>query len=309
MKLFKLTVILSALMLISTMAWAGNVPEYDAVGCDMTNYFAQNCVYYNLVDWNPAGTINGQSDFTDPANFTINCTLPMPFLINGVSPVNVAWPWGEQFCTNSGQLQPNPCYGIDSGLTDAWNEGLYQYWIVLQKKPESDLNINIYDCVLKHNEFDIFTGAEQTGRYRQPWGELVFESTGNPLVSASAIPGPYATSGFSQWYAENGFQEMILDARTMPGLVKIALDGVPYTSKANFPEGLVVVMPDTGLINESGQPEWNLKDGDIIHVTIKIPDNANTADVWYGPESVIVKYIGVVGTGFVSGVPCCQNQG
>ena len=266
MKLFKFAIFLSVFVLISTVVWAGNTPEYDAVGCDINNYFAQTCVYYQLVNCGRNAGLEQDSAF-----------------------------FCENFETNSGQLQPNPCYGIDSGLTDAWNEGTYEWWIVLQMKPESDIDLNIYDCVLKHNEFDIWTGADQTGRYRQPWGELVFEPTGNPLVSASAIPGPYATSGFREWHYGT-CEELILDARTMPGLVSVALDGVPYTSKANFPEGLVVVMPDTGLINESGQSEWNLKQGDIIHVTVKIPDNANTVDVWYGPDSVILKYIGIIYT-------------
>ena len=34
MKLFKLAVLLSAFVFISTVAWAGNTPEYDAVGYD-----------------------------------------------------------------------------------------------------------------------------------------------------------------------------------------------------------------------------------------------------------------------------------
>ena len=42
--------------------------------------------------------------------------------------------------------------------------------------------------------------------------------------------------------------------------------------------------------------EYNLKQGDIIHVTVEIPPDTNTVDVWYGPDSVILKYIGIINT-------------
>ena len=38
MKLFKFTIIVSAFVLISAVAWAGNSPEYDAVGRDLDNF-------------------------------------------------------------------------------------------------------------------------------------------------------------------------------------------------------------------------------------------------------------------------------
>jgi hypothetical protein len=201
----------------------------------------------------------------------------------------------EHFTTNSGQLRPSPCYGdMDDipaplvGLTDAWNQGSYEWWIVLQYKPETDLNINIMDCVLKHNEFDIETAAEQTGRFRESFGQLMFLQGSNPMISVEAYPGPLATAGFSG--------PMTLDARTLPGLTTVALDGVLYTSKALFPEGIVVALPETGNTNSSGDMQYNLKDGDIIHVKVNMPGRANTADIYYGPDSVMIKYVGVIGT-------------
>ena len=89
---------------------------------------------------------------------------------------------------------------------------------------------------------------------------------------------------------------MVLDARTLPGLVTVALDGVSYTSKAHWPEGIVMALPKTGKTNSSGQNEYNLKQGDIIHVTVEIPPDTNTVDVWYGEDSVLLKYIGIIGT-------------
>ena len=48
MKLFKLAVLLSAFVLISTVAWAGNIPEYDAVGTDNRNFYSLFTIYYLL---------------------------------------------------------------------------------------------------------------------------------------------------------------------------------------------------------------------------------------------------------------------
>jgi hypothetical protein len=271
MKLFKFAVVLSAVVLISAVAWAGNTPEYDAVGYDYQNFFSQGAVYYQVVNNGPNGALEMDSNFL-----------------------------AEGFDTNAGQLKASPCYGIPAALTDVWNEGTYEWWIVLQMKPEADINLNIYDCVLKHNETNLYVYADQTGRYRMPWGELMFNAAWNPLVSASATPGPFATTAFTEWYVANG-EELILDARTMPGLVNVALEGVSYTSKAHWPEGLVIAAPKTGLTNASGQMEYNLKQGDVIHVTVTIPPDTNTVDVWYGPESVLLKYIGIINTEYFAG--------
>jgi hypothetical protein len=259
MKAIKCSVVFIAILLITGMAWAGNTPEFDAVGYDDMNFFAQSTVYYQAV-------INGPNSYLEYDSSFYN----------------------ERFNTNAGQLKESPCYGIPAALTDVWNQGTYEWWIVLQMKPEADINLNIYDCVLKHNESDIFRFADQTGRYRMPWGELMFNPAWNPLVSAEAYPGPFATSGF--------MTSMTLDARTMPGLVTVPLDEVSYTSKAHWPEGIVIAAPKTGNTNGSGQMEYNLKQGDVIHITVEIPSDTNTVDVWYGPDSVVLKYIGIINT-------------
>ncbi len=251
----------------------GNIPEYDAVGQDDMNYFAQNIIYYQLITQRKPN-LEANSNF-----------------VEGYYSANNS----ERFTTNAGQLQTSPCYPdepIGVALTDAWNQGTYEWWIVLQEKPETDLNINIMDCVLKHNEFDLAYSAEQTGRYRADWGQLFFLPASNPQITVEANPGLYATAGF--------IAPMILDGRTMPGLTTVPLNGILYTSKAHFPEGIVVALPETGNLNGSGQMEYNLKQGDIIHVKVNIPPNTNTADVWYGPASVLIKYVGVIGTDFLA---------
>jgi hypothetical protein len=183
-------------------------------------------------------------------------------------------------------------------MTDAWNQGVYKWRIVLQMKPESDINVNIYDCVLKHNSFDIWEGADQTGRYRAPWGELVFVPTANPTMTVKAIPGPLATPGFTS--------PLTLDARTLPGLTLVAMEDQLYTSKAHWEEGIVLALPKTGETNTSGQTEYNLKQGDVIEVTVEIPYN-NTVDLFYGADNVLLKYIGVIGTWYYG--DSCQKPG
>jgi hypothetical protein len=264
MQLKKIIVLLVAAILMATPAIAGNVPEFDAVACDASNYFAvrNNAQHVPVIFGNsgPFGPINFASAFR-----------------------------GEFFSNTAGQLFPDPCFeDYPSALTDAWNQGTYTWQIVLQMKPESDINLNIYDCVLKHNGWNIFFDAEQTGRYRADWGQLFFVPTANPSVTARVFPGEFATPGFP----EEGF---ILDSRTLPGLNIVALDNVLYTSKAHWEEGLVLVLPETGTTNASGQSVYNLKQGDYIRVDVTIPFN-NSVDLRYGADSVILKYIGIVGT-------------
>lgn len=272
MKLIKLIALVVAGLFIAVPAWAGNIPEFDAVGCDATNYFALgNSVQYGQVIANnigPKGPINYWSAF--PSNM-------------------------EYFRETAGQLFPDPCFPeYLSAMTDAWNQGVYEWQIVLQMKPESDINVNIYDCVLKHNEFDVWEAADQTGRYRAPWGQLFFVPTANPIMTVTAYPGQYATPGFTS--------PIILDARVLPGLDLVAMDEQLYTSKALWSEGLVLALPQTGNVNASGEAEYNLKQGDMIRVTVEIPSN-NTVDLFYGQDNVILKYIGIIGTWFY-GIAC-----
>lgn len=270
MKLRMVGLVLGSALLLTTSAFAGNIPEFDAVGDDSANYFAVgNSVQYGQVIANnigPMGALELASYF----------------------PYNPLTGYGERFINTAGMSFPDPCFpGYVSALIDVWNEAVYEWDIVLQMKPESDINLNIYDCVLKHNEFNVWQGAEQTGRYRAPWGQLFFIPSANPTVSVVAAPGPNATPGF--------VAPFVLDARTLPGLVSVPLSQALYTSKALWEEGIVMVLPETGLVNTMGQPVFNLKQGDQIRCTIQVPGN-NTADIRYGKDNVILKYIGIIGT-------------
>jgi hypothetical protein len=305
--------VLMAVVLISAPALAGNRPEFDAVGFDAANVFVDQFLRY-VADINIDGFGReidfALSDFTKVAgpvfNPTFAASIPGPA-------------FAEFFVTSAGQLYPDPCFaflkppaddttGVTalsdgqiislhlpylSALTTVYNQGTYRWRIVLQLKPESDININIRDCVFKENQTDLAFYADQTGYYRQPWGQLVFLPSANPSIYVYAIPGPYATAGFTT--------PVILDARTMPGLTPTALFNALYTTKALFEEGLVAALPFTGNTNTSGQLVYDLHQGDMIDVTVTIPFN-NTVDVRYGPDNVFVKYIGIVGTDYTNGL-------
>ncbi|MBV5339151.1 MAG: hypothetical protein J0665_06275, partial [Deltaproteobacteria bacterium] len=270
MKKTILTTLAFSVVIGAAVAQAGNIPEFDAVCDDSTNYFAAtNSAQYGQVIANNIGPLG-------------------PLELVSCWPADNTKQTYEEFTTTAGWLYDDPVFpGMLSALTDVYNEGTYHWNIVLQMKPESDLNINIYDSVLKHNEFSPWTAAEQTGRYRAPWGQLFFVPSANPQITVQAIPGKYHTPKFEA--------PVTLDARAIPGLQAVPLSSAVYTSKCLWADDIVVVMPETGTKNTSGQNMYNLKQGDMISVDIAIPGN-NTADIRYGQDSVTVKYIGIIGT-------------
>ena len=270
MKLTKMIMVVLTAMLIAVPAFAGNCPEYDAVGCDSLNYFALNAYMpLGMVCEGNVGDLGGTM-----------CRVNE----HSAFPLDEDEKWGEKFTQTAGMLSNDHCFpGYMSAMTPVWTAATYRWWIILQMQPESDINVNIYDCVLKHNLTNIWTDAQQTGRYRTYYGEPIFDPAANPTITVRAIKGPF-----------NGPLGFIMDARVLPGLEPVAVKDIRYTSKALFDEGLVLVMPKTGDVNKSGQTLRTLKQGDQIRVTIKIP-GTNSCDVRYGEDSVILKYIGVVG--------------
>jgi hypothetical protein len=288
MKKTIVTTLAFSVLMGAAVAQAGNIPEYDAVCDDTQNYFAMaNSAQYGQVmesNIGPNGPLEYKSDWC-------RCTLEYPASLDNAQQGYYPHPPCiklEYFSTTAGALYDDPVFpGMDSALTDVYNEGTYHWNIVLQMKPESDLNINIYDSVLKHNEFTPWGAAEQTGRYRAPWGQLFFVPTANPQITVMAIPGQFHTPGFTA--------PVYLDARMIPGLEETALKDAVYTSKCLWADDIVAVMPATGTKNTMGEKMYNLKQGDQISVDIYVPGN-NTADIRYGKDSVTVKYIGIVGT-------------
>lgn len=288
----RILLVVMAVALISTPALAGNKPEYDFVGDDSAAVFVDQVLAAIAVNNYDAFNqqINFFSDFRGFSGPSFNPSFAV------VGPARA-----EFFVQSAGTLFPDPCYyfiyandlGISShvpylsALTTTYNQAIYRWRITLQMKPESDININIRDCVFKENQTNIWFYADQTGYYRAPWGQLIFVQSANPSIYVYALPGPFATPGFTS--------PVILDARTLPGLTLAPLFNVLYTTKAFFEEGLVAALPFTGNTNASGQAVFDIHQGDMIDVTVAIPFN-NTVDIRYGADNVFLKYIGIVGT-------------
>ena len=282
----KTMMIFAAVALLSAPAFAGERPEFDAVGCDSSNYFNDK-VDQIVIDNNLDGglVINDFSAF--PAVPDIDCE-------------NHDYD-GEYFTQTAGQPKADPCFpDYMSSLVDAWNSAEFTWQMVLQMKPDTDLDISIRDCVLKANSRtpfgeNPFEGAMQTGRYMMPWGQVFWLQNSNPRITVTAYPGEYATAGFP----DCGFT---LTGRTTPGLAPVLLQDQLYTSKGVWEESVVVIMPETGVINAAGQTEYRLKQGDMINVAVEVP-GTNTVDMYYGADNVKVKYVGITGTEYI-GMPC-----
>jgi hypothetical protein len=207
----------------------------------------------------------------------------------------------EHFQSPAGPLLPDPCFsqGSDpylSALAPAWTETSYAWQIVLQMKPAGDIHLDLVGCVLKQGEVDAWKAAEQTGRYRLPWGggEVFFVWSANPSLTVLALPGPYATAGFPA----EGFY---LDARRVPGLDLDTLVETAFTSQALVEEGIVIALPKTGATNAYGQTTYELKQGDRIRVEVGVPGN-NLVDIRYGSHNAILRYIGIVGSEYITGM-------
>jgi hypothetical protein len=266
MMMKRLLLVLIAVAFMCTPVLAGDRPEFDCVGDDSANYF-NDAVKALVVANNPW---NLTSDFTDAALFAV----PERF----IPPV---------------QLTADLCFpGYLSAYTQWHRPARYTYYITLQMDPQTDLDINIRDCVTKHNSTTIFgegpfDGAEQTGRTWDWLGNPIFNPGANPLVTAQAFPGPNAAFGFAAPFD--------LVNRTQGGLFLLPFRNLLYTSKAVWEEGLVARMPEFMVPNLSGGTEYPLSAGDIIRIDIDMP-STSTTDVRYGSDNVCIKYVGVTGT-------------
>ena len=260
----KLTLVTLAIMFMTVPALAGNIPEFDVVGDDSANVF-NDAIKAEVVANNP---INLDSDFTD--------------IYFDARPA-------EYFATSAASLREDPCFGfLDymSAKAGPWFENYYEWRIVLQMAPETDLDLNIRDCVLKENQRDIWFYAQQTGRYRKTNGKLVFNKRANPRMTVMA------TSGFKNVVPAG--QSFYMDARLMPTLKLVCFDDLLYTSKALWEESMVLAMPEPGGFNQCGQPVFPLREGDLITTRVTVPFN-NPVDIWYGPDNVSIKYVGIIG--------------
>lgn len=282
MKIRKIFPMLFLAVLLVSPAWAGNFAEYDAAFQDNLNYFALRNVGYQLVnEYRAANYVDGIGDLEALSDFSA--------IVLDVDKTKM-----EGFHSYIDRLRSDPCWeGLQSVLTEIARGNTYWWKITLQMRPESDIDLNIYDCVLKDQGTTVFGDADQTGRWRVgPY--FFFNPCASPAITVQAYPGPNASASFKS----AGWQ--YLEARKMPSLHRTCLKEKWFTSKAMWDEGIVIAMPQTGFFNERGESNFSLSEGDVIKVTIEVPEALNTVDIRYGADNVILKYVGLDGTELLS---------
>jgi hypothetical protein len=276
----KTLLIVVALAFMCAPALAGERPEFDVVGCDSDLFFST--VATDLVLANNPWNACPDSDFTDKL---------------------LSEDYGYmEFFDAPGAFQDSVCFpGYQSKLLPAGssNGPTFTWRIVLQMKPDTDLDINIIDCVLKPNELttpfgnSFMAGAGQTGRYILGGIFQYFDKYYTPELKAKALPGPNST----------GWRPFYLTARKHPGLYSETLDGrhTFVTSKGIWDEAIVVRLPEPRqyVSRYPGSYENILVEGDIIEISLNMP-YTSTSNQFYGAHSVFLKYVGVAGTQWTS---------
>ena len=281
MKVKGLTIVLFAMMFMAAPAFGNDkFPEFDAVGDDSANFFnsfiEESVVNNNLLY---GIKINEDSAFEMQEKAVPECDW--------------SYMWGEEFYSSSITANDDPCFpGYISNLTARGNTGRYVWNIILQMKPQTDIDLNIVDCVLQANgpNISVWGHAGQTGRYTRPSGIKVWQKAKNPRITVTAYPGPGHSAGFCAPF--------MMDARTTPNLLKRVLDNKLYTSKALWDESLVMVLPETGTNNGEGEIMYALHQGDMIEVIVDI--NQIATFVHYGSDNVSLKYVGLWGTAILA---------
>ena len=255
----KLAILVVLAAFISTPAFAGKTPEFDAVGDDSANYF-NDFIRIMVSDYN--------QDYSG-----VNLNQNSAF-------------YNEYFATSASGPAPSACFpGYSDYKAGPWFMNTFEWNIVLQMAPETDLDLVVRDCVLDVNQRDMFFYAQQTGRWRENSGRLVFQKAMNPRITVVASPGPRQPASAAPFF---------MDARKMPNLGLTALNSSLYTSKSLWQENIVMKLPVAGTANQEGEPVFVLREGDVINVKVDIPFN-NPVDIYYGQDNVVVQYVGMIG--------------
>jgi hypothetical protein len=304
--------VLIAFAMMATPAFADTRPEFDAVGCDISNIFAQGFIEQMVNANAPSDPLSADA-----------------VLINEYSSFIE-----EEFTVDDGapNLKTDPCFNCieDSVASAVFPElGIYEshvavsgaaygtefeWKIVLQMQPYSDVDLSIRDCVLTPQGLDIWRQAGQTGRYVEPTGATYFHvSSSQPHLTVKAEPGWNAHPSWQAEYCGHHCRP-ILFGRTMPGIVlrPIPLRDIPFTSKGLWEESILIVVPQTGERDCEGRMLYRLSEGDVIVVKLEVP-MISPVDVRYGEDNVILRYVGMVNTELIDEAcgegedPCCDG--
>jgi hypothetical protein len=194
---------------------------------------------------------------------------------------------------------PDPATNRTARLK-AKNSGVYEWTIVLPKKPEGNLNLAIQCGVFKPEETDVMFCAGEEGEIQGPGrcnqaltlpGRSNILASGLPTISARAYPGLY-TRQF------NNDTPFTLTAYRTPSNMTLAFTtAVPADPdnriplKACLTETIFIKQPVTGHVNSRGEIESDLESGDYIVVRMDVP-RGHTMDLYCHAQSVKLQGIG-----------------
>jgi hypothetical protein len=224
---------------------------------------------------------------------------------------------GENFLASTAINSPEYCnydLRLPTNVTarlKAKNSGVYEWTIVLPKKPEGNLNLAIQCGVFKPEETDVMFCAGEEGEIQGPGrcnqaltlpGVSNIVSAGLPMITATAYPGLY-TRQF------NNYTPFRLTAYRTPSTMAAAFDangaltnsavnqvlngsaGTRMPLKACLTETIFIKQPVTGQVNALGQTESDLESGDYIIVRMDVP-RGHTMDLYCHAQSVKIQCIG-----------------
>jgi hypothetical protein len=253
----------------------GTCPEFDTVGCDYSNIFNDQV---RMMVADATTDINKSGDWSlipeDPNDpFVLREYFTAPSMLS------------EDPCFNTLSDSDTPSY--KSALIDAYNGDMSWEWqIVLQMRPESDIDMVIQSCVLNHEgPPEMLHYAYSTGSYRA-WGGTYEVCTLNPQITIQAIPGKFA----SQSFKTHG--PFTLSGRKMPELGLCLLDGALYVTKGCWDQHVTIDLPRDGDKNVDGSEVFSLTAGDMIRVTVYVPKGGLNSDLRYGAQNVFLQYNG-----------------
>jgi hypothetical protein len=308
-------------------AFAGEEP-YVATVCDDTGAYSSYCNSSAL------GITTGTAGTSALENFYLSAkvyqfTHPNTDIAYAPVPGLYYFSNGETFQASTSINSPEMCdvapdaaypgqnaevtyYTNKTARLKATNAGTYQWTIVLPKKPESDLNIQIQCGVMKPEETDVTVCAGETGEKQGAGkcnqaptipGQSNIYAFALPTITATAYPGyyqrqfnnfaPFNLTSYrnpsAYWYTAGTTTNSAKDSVTMQ-----LLDGsnnARIVLKSCFTKSILVKQPVTGQVNAQGQTESDLESGDVIVVKMDAP-RYHTMDLYCNAQSVKIEGIG-----------------
>jgi len=318
-------------LLMASSAFAGEDPYIAIVGNDALTGIGEGVANPFYFSQKHQQFLYDQTIFSVPICFGGRGSVPVVNQYTRV-PLNAtsAQDGCEQFRSNTPINQPEVCdvfltggggtysyFGEPNARITAGNEGFYEWYVRLPKKPSGEINLVLECGILKPNAFTFADAmdvspvelcAAETGerigaglcvRQEVDPGTNPLVITALPRLTAIAYPGPYSVgftafnltafrnpSAYTLTTATSGAMENSQSLQVLDGTnpTRILL-------KACMDKTIVAKLPVTGQVNALGQAEHDLEAGDLIYVKVYVPRD-NRVDIYCNAQSLRVAGIG-----------------